>query len=115
MRGILTSALESLDYEVIQAKDGFELMNGFGRHRKRIELLVIDVDLPKRDGLECLRDIRAGGSFAPAIVITGSPGEDLEKRLDRDTILLRKPFQVAVFTALAGNVLAAQHPREEKS
>ncbi len=112
VRGILISALESLDYEVVQADDGWTLMDCFERHRKRIELLVVDVDLPKRSGLDCMREIRSSGGFAPAIVMTGSAGAGLEKQLDRDTTLLRKPFQITEFTALAGNVLAARRQRE---
>ena len=115
VRGILTSALESLNYEVVQANDGFAVMDCMDRHRKQIELLVIDVDLPKRNGLECLRDIRSGGGVAPAIVITGSADTGSEKQLDSHTILLRKPFRIADFAALVGDVLAARHPREEKT
>jgi len=105
VREILSSALGTLDYEVIQASDGAALMDCVERHRDRIELLVIDVDLPKPDGLECLRDIRSSGSLAPAIIITGRAVSDLEEQLDENTALLRKPFKIADFTALAGRFI----------
>ena len=109
--GILTSALKSLDYEVIQASDGSALIDCFERHRQRIDLLVIDLGLPERSGLDCLREIRSSGSLAPAIIITTDVDASLEEQLDSDTILLRKPFQIADFTAMAGDVLAARRQR----
>ncbi len=114
VRGILASSLESLGYEVVQATDGSSLMDCFELNRDRVELLVMDVDLPKRGGLECLRDIRSSGGCVPAIIITGSVGPGLEQRIDDEAILLRKPFQIADFTALAGTVLG-ERQREKQT
>ena len=113
VRSIMTSALESLRYEVVQASDGASLMEHFERHRPRIRLLVVDVDLPKRNGLDCLREIRAGGVRTPAIVITAGADAHLEEQLDEDTLLLRKPFQISEFGALVGSVLGG-HSRRKK-
>lgn len=109
---IITSALQSLNYEVIQAHDGASLMERFAEQRSRIQLLVIDLDLPKRSGDDCLREIRATGVNVPAIIITGGSGADLEEKLDEDSTLLRKPFQITEFSALAGRLLAARRPQE---
>jgi len=111
--GILTSALESLNYKVVQASDGFALLDCFEHHRQRIELLVIDVDLPKRNGLDCLRDIRSSDGFAPAIVITASTDANLKEQLDSNTTLLHKPFNISDFTTLADAVLASRRQHEK--
>ncbi len=115
VRGILTSALGSLDYEVIQVDNGSALIDCFERHRKRIGLLVIDVDLPKRSGADCLREIRSSGGSAPAIIITARADVDLEKRFGEDTTLLCKPFQIADFSSLVGDVLAEHHKQESRA
>lgn len=62
-----------------------------------------------------MRDIRSSGGFAPAIAITAGAGADLEKQLDDDTTLLHKPFQIAEFSELAGNVLASRHRQERQT
>ncbi len=113
VRGILTSVLESQSYEILPVSDGNTLMARFDRDGKRIDLLVFDVDLPKRSGIDCLRDIRSKGGSVPAIVITGGTAADLEKRIDDNTTLLRKPFLIGDFSKLVGNLLAASPQPEE--
>ena len=109
---IIATALQSFDYRVIRASDGEALLDEFQRHGSRIQLIVVDFDLPKRNGLECLQEIRARGAQTPAIVTTATVNVDLEDRLDQYTVLLRKPFQVANLSALATSILAAKGRRE---
>lgn len=112
VRTILTTALRSFGYDVVQASDGPSFLERFERHRDRFRLLLVDIDLPMRNGLDCLRDIRATGVRTPAIVITGKADAILESELDDDTFLLRKPFQISELSELAGRVLGAK-PEEE--
>ena len=114
VRGVITTALQALGYEVLPAVDGPALLRGFAEHSARIRLLVIDVDLPKRSGLDCLREIRASGAAIPAIVITAHMAADVEDQLDEDAILLRKPFQLSELGALAGNMLNARRRSMEQ-
>jgi two-component system NtrC family sensor kinase len=108
VRGILTWRLKSCGYEVVQAADGASLLECFEQHRALIRLLVIDIDLPKRSGLDCLRLLRARGVRTPAILITASPQADLADNLDEDTLMLYKPFAVSDLLALASSVLGAR-------
>ena len=94
VRAVLALTLESLGYEVVQAADGDALLERFREHRERIRVLVLDVDLPKRSGIECLRLIRKEGVMIPAIVVTGSAGVQLGPQ-DVETTLLRKPFPMS--------------------
>lgn len=65
--------LESEGYEVHVAEDG-EL----GLHMARTlapDLLVLDVMLPKKNGLEVLHDLRAEGRMMPIIILSAKSGE----------------------------------------
>ncbi len=107
VRSIVTQSLRSKNYEVAWAEDGEAFLECFAQRAQAVGLLVVDVDLPKRNGLACLQAIRARGCVRPAIVITGSVDVDIEDQLDEQTILLRKPFQIGELCDLVGRMLAA--------
>ena len=104
-REIMASKLDSLGYRVVQTADGGELRDAQRRHGDSVRLLILDVDLPRHSGLDCLRELRAGGVQTPIIVITGSVQTDFEDDLDGETVLLRKPFQMAELGELVSRLL----------
>jgi len=108
VRGIIASTLESLGYEVIQARNGPTTLELYAERRDEFRLFMLDVNLPGCSGLACLRELRESGITTPAIVITGNITLDPDE-LDSETILLRKPFGMpelarAVSKALDMNV-----------
>ena len=58
------------------------------------DLLILDLGLPRKDGLEVLRDLRAGGQRLPVIVLTarGDPHERVEGLESGADDYLPKPF-----------------------
>jgi signal transduction histidine kinase len=114
VREIIVSALQSLGYKVRHVSDGTELLECYRRWREQIRLFILDLDLPKRSGLDCLREIRADGMTTPALLITAKVDADLERQLDADTVLLCKPFGMNTLGALTHSLLDSQ-AREEAS
>ena len=92
VRQTIIKTLDMDGYRVREAADGAELMSLVEECGDRVELLIVDVDLPKRNGLSCVYEIRRGRPTLPAIVISGL----LDFRLcqDDDILFLPKPFQV---------------------
>ena len=88
------------------AGDGAWAMDLFHSHRAEIQLLILDLDLPKRSGLDVLREIRDGGSLVPAILITAHAHVDLEDQIDENSYLLPKPFQMADIAQLVAQLVA---------
>jgi len=111
-REILVAELRSQGYTVRSVGDGPALLEAVGRYGAAVRLLIVDVDIPKRSGLECLAELRRAGNQTPAIVVTGTVHTGLEDELHGDTILLRKPFQMAELGRLATALLDAAN-REE--
>jgi DNA-binding response OmpR family regulator len=58
------------------------------------DLLILDLSLPKKDGLEVLRDLRAAGQRLPVIVLTarGDPHDRVEGLESGANDYLPKPF-----------------------
>jgi len=93
---LLTYPLEHEGFRVLQARDGEEALSCFGR--ERVDLVVLDVMLPKLDGLEVCRRLRAS-SAVPIIMLTARDDE-LDKvvglELGADDYIT-KPFSIREF------------------
>jgi len=115
VRNIMTNALRSLGYEVISAENGPALLDHYERHRSESRLVVLDVDLPGRSGLDCLRAIREETASLPIILVTGNIDPDIESQVDAGTVLLHKPFQVAELARLVSHMIADPSQEDESS
>jgi two-component system, OmpR family, response regulator len=93
---LLTYPLEQEGFRVLQARDGEEALSYFAS--ERIDLVVLDLMLPRIDGLEVCRRLRAG-STVPIIMLTARDDE-LDKvvglELGADDYIT-KPFSIREF------------------
>jgi DNA-binding response OmpR family regulator len=65
----LKKGLEEENYAVDVAHDGEE---GLAlAHINEYDLVILDIMLPKLDGMEVLRQIRSDGSGVPILILTG--------------------------------------------
>jgi DNA-binding response OmpR family regulator len=63
-------------YEVIEARDGAAALRAAAE--KAVDLIVLDVMLPKKSGLEVCRRLRADGSGVPILMLTAR-GQEIDK------------------------------------
>lgn len=93
---LLSYPLRKDGYEVVQAADGKEALELF--RDSRFDLVVLDVMMPRMDGLECCRQLRARSSV-PIIMLTAR-SEEVDKivglELGADDYIT-KPFSVREF------------------
>src|SRR6059036_3451191 len=93
---LLAYPLERDGFRVVQARDGEEALERFGR--EHVDLVVLDVMLPKLDGLEVCKRLRAESSV-PIIMLTARDDE-LDKVLGLDLgadDYITKPFSIREF------------------
>ena len=93
---LLTYPLEREGYRVLQARDGEEALTRFAS--ERVDLVVLDIMLPKLDGLEVCKRLRAE-SEVPIIMLTARDDE-LEKVLGLELgadDYITKPFSIREF------------------
>jgi DNA-binding response OmpR family regulator len=114
VRGIIASTLESLGYDVALGEDGLTVLEAFAQYDDEIQLLILDADLPKRRGPDCLRELRDRGVKTPAIIITGNVDFD-SGELDDKTVLLRKPFGMPELASTVSEALGTGGGRETQS
>jgi chemotaxis protein histidine kinase CheA/CheY-like chemotaxis protein len=80
VRDLICEVLRSHGVIVVEAGDGLEALEQLERHPE-VSLLVTDVEMPRMNGLDLIRRIRAGqGRRLPAVVVS-TRGSDEDKRI----------------------------------
>ncbi len=116
---LLTYPLRKEGYEVVGATDGQEALDRFGE--ERFDLVVLDIMLPKLDGIEVCRRLRTR-SQVPIIMLTAK-GDEVDKvaglEMGADDYIT-KPFSVREFRSrvkaalrrggMAGQAMGASEP-----
>jgi DNA-binding response OmpR family regulator len=76
--------------------------------RSRVDLMLLDVDLPFIDGHSLLQAVRENGLEIPAIFISGLPGEEVEVKAFEvgAADFIRKPVKNTILLARVAKVLA---------
>jgi DNA-binding response OmpR family regulator len=109
---LLAYPLEREGFRVVQARDGQEALERFAA--ERIDLVVLDLMLPKLDGLEVCKRLRAT-STVPIIMLTARDDE-LDKVLGLELgadDYITKPFSIREFRSRVRALLRrASIPRE---
>jgi DNA-binding response OmpR family regulator len=93
---LLTYPLERDGYRVVQARDGEEALSRFAE--EPFDLIVLDIMLPRLDGLEVCKRIRSQ-SNVPIVMLTAR-GEELDKVLGLELgadDYITKPFSIREF------------------
>jgi len=111
VRKVLAFPLERDGYDVVQAADGEEALEKFDAHS--VDLVVLDIMLPRLDGLEVCKRLRAK-SAVPIIMLTARDDE-LDKviglELGADDYIT-KPFSIREFRSRVRALLRrARAPR----
>ena len=75
LRKLLKEYLEDYGFEVLLLADGLSVLETI--HEESPDLLILDIMMPKKDGLEVLRDIRREITI-PVIMLTAK-GEDADR------------------------------------
>ena len=63
--------LETLGYEVIEARDGLEAVEIFRRRAAEIDLVILDLVMPRLTGEAALGQMRRIAPAVPAILVSG--------------------------------------------
>ena len=91
----ISDYLTDCGYEIIQAGDGEEALEQFSNHK--VDLVLLDIQMPKLNGLEVLSEIRKS-SQVPVLMLTAF--QDEEYKMSAFAALadgyLEKPFSLSL-------------------
>ena len=101
------AALEALNYEVITAEDGVEAVEIFRREHETIDLVFLDMIMPKINGRETFEKIKSIDKNARVVMSSGfSKDEDLDDLKQKGLSgFIRKPYRRAEISRIVANAL----------
>jgi DNA-binding response OmpR family regulator len=101
MRKLLAWSLTHKGYQVTQCADGTSLMGklgllGPGHRAQPHDLIISDIRMPGRTGLEVLESARELPDFPPMILITAFPDAESQAQAERlgALAMMAKPFDI---------------------
>jgi signal transduction histidine kinase/CheY-like chemotaxis protein len=98
VRGFLKGLLENNGYRVITVTNGEEAIKEFDIHGEVIELILLDVIMPKKNGKEVYDEIIGRRPDMKAIFVSGYTNDmiDWKCALEEEVFLIQKPVQPAL-------------------
>lgn len=96
VRKVLKKILEKFNYEVIEAVDGEDAVSAFKENKHKIKLLILDVIMPKKDGVQAYDEIKIMRPEIRAIITSGNNIEDGYKKriIDEGMSFMAKPISL---------------------
>jgi two-component system OmpR family response regulator len=94
VRDLIGEALSLSDITAVQAADGLEALSFL--RRERFDLLILDINMPKLDGLALLEKLRTEGMSVPVLMLSARADKsDINQglRIGADDYLT-KPFSI---------------------
>jgi len=94
LRILTEELLLEFGYRVLIATNGEEAVNLYEQHRNEISLAILDITMPKIDGLAAASKMQLLNNQLPVIFITGKgSNESLEaSREIKNSVVLNKPY-----------------------
>lgn len=101
----LSRSLSAAGHSIDVVGDGVDAEASLGT--TAYDLVILDLQLPRRNGLEVLRDYRAGGGSAPIMILTARNAvEDRVRGLDAGADdYFSKPFELSELEARVRSML----------
>ncbi len=95
VRQLMTHYVEALNGSALPAATGAEAEKQLRKHRGRVDVALLDLELPDRSAADLCRALRALQPGLPIVVMTGHPPGEARKRLADESVdaILKKPFE----------------------
>ena len=107
VRNIAFKMLTRIGYEVVLTSDGQEAVDFYQDHHEEIDLVVVDMLMPRMNGRDCFRRLREINPQVRAILSTGySHNQSIQEVLDEGLLAyISKPFDLQEIASVVGSVL----------
>jgi len=107
IRNFVGEMLEMLGYTVMKAENGLEALDIYTQQADKIDLVVLDLNMPVMNGVECLEAMAAINPKVKALIATGYwvDAQTKKKLAANAKGLVSKPFKAEEFLGLLRSIL----------
>lgn len=116
MRKLVKDFLIQKNYNILEAEDGEKALKVYNENKNKINLILLDVMMPKLDGWSVLRQIRQENKALPIVMLTARAEEQDELfgfELGVDEYIT-KPFSPKILVARVEAILKRTIPDEKE-
>ena len=116
MRKLIKDFLVQKKYNILEAEDGEKALKVYNENKEKINLILLDVMMPKLDGWSVLRQIRQENSQLPIVMLTARSEEQDELfgfELGVDEYIT-KPFSPKILVARVEAILKRTTKKEKQ-
>ncbi len=109
---IVSEVLTGAGYEVLVARDGEAATEVFSQHSESIAAVILDLTMPRKTGLDVLKDIRRMRTDTPVLLSSGFSQDDVTGQLEGLGVaaFMRKPYRFRELLARLAEVLEGTGP-----
>ena len=107
IRDMAAEMLKHLGYDVVVCKDGMEAVEYYRNNGKKVDLMIVDMIMPRMGGADCVTEIHKLNPEARIIISTGySLVRDTQKIMAKGVdAFIQKPFEERELSELIAQVL----------
>ena len=112
MRKLIKDFLIQKNFNIFEAEDGEKALKSYEENKEKIDLILLDVMMPKLDGWSVLRNIRQDNKKLPIVMLTARAEEQDELfgfELGVDEYIT-KPFSPKILVARVEAILKRAKP-----
>ena len=116
MRKLIKDFLLQKDYEILEAGDGEEALEIYNKNKEKIDLILLDVMMPKLDGWSVLRQIRQNDNKIAVVMLTAR-GEEQDELFGFELGVdeyITKPFSPKLMVARVEAILRRSKTQENE-
>ncbi len=108
--------LQRLGYRVYIASDGLMALDTWAEMKTDIDLIILDISMPRMDGMECIKQLREKGAHQPVLFASG---HDMTVQAEMLTALgaqgiIQKPFRLTDLARRIRTILDAPEVTDDK-
>jgi CheY-like chemotaxis protein len=110
---LLETVLQNAGYEVLAAANGTEAVERIQTFGRRLDAVVLDLNMPRLGGIEVLKFIRQQQLGLPVLVTSGHLTPEVKAELKElgQVHVLEKPFELSVFGEMLRDAVGSRKTR----
>lgn len=110
VRHLCKEFVQHLGFQAVEAANGLEAMHIFRSHHRELCCVILDLNMPHRDGVNTFAEMRRINSQVPVILCSGYTEEEATRRFTGKGLagFIQKPYRFQTLKELLDHVLASR-------